>query len=122
MHKTFIASLLIITQTSFAKASDRVLLGNDAMILSPKVFVLAESTQAEEVAVLPTNVSDGIIATLSWTDNNIHRSAKIEVVNITHIEEKSSVVFVTKQWLPYILSGEVLSLPILLTNAKLKLH
>ena len=122
MQKTFIALLLFITQTSFVKASDMVLFGNDALILSPSVFVLAENTQAEEVAILSSDLSDGIIATLSWTDNNVDRRAKIEIVNITNSEEKSSVVIVTKQWLPYTLSGEVLSLPVLLTNAKLKFH
>ena len=122
MQKTLITLLLFITQTSFVKASDMVLFGNDALILSPSVFVLAENTQAEEVAILSSDLSDGIIATLSWTDNNVDRRAKIEIVNITHSEDKSSVVFVTKQWLPYTLSGEVLSLPVLLTNAKLKFH
>ena len=122
MQKTLITLLLFITQTSFVKASDMALFGNDALILSPSVFVLAENTLAEEVAILSSDLSDGIIATLSWTDNNVHRRAKIEIVNITHSEEKSSVVFVTKQWLPYTLSGEVLSLPVLLTNAKLKFH
>ncbi len=115
-----IALVVSVTQPAFATASSSLRAGNDAIILSPKVFVFNENTQAEIVAVLPTDVTDVVIASLSWTDNTGNRRAEIEIVNIIYNEDINSVFFETKQWLPYTLSGEVVSLPILLKNATLK--
>ena len=108
-------------QTSFANASGRFLTSNDALILSPKVFVFNEITLTKPLEVLPAILNDTFIASLSWTDDSGDKWAKIEIVNITHNEDKNTVIVETKQWLPYTLSGEVMSLPVVLKNAKLKL-
>ena len=121
MYKILSSALFILMQTSFANASDRVHVSNEAVILSPKVFVSSRSTLAKPLEVLPTTSNDTVIASLSWTDSTGRKSAKIEIVNITHSEHKNIMIFETKQWLPYTLSGEVVSLPIVLKNAKIKL-
>ena len=121
MNKIFSFALLVITQISFANASDRVYVSNDALILSPKVFVSSKSTLAKPLEVFPTILNETVIALLSWTDNTGDKLAKIEIVNITHNEHKNTMIFETKQWLPYTLSGEVVSLPVVLKNAKINL-
>ena len=121
MYKIFSFALLVITHTSLANASDSVHVSNDAIILSPKVFVSSESTLAKPLEVFPTILNETVIALLSWTDNTGDKLAKIEIVNITHNEHKNTMIFETKQWLPYTLSGEVVSLPVVLKNAKIKL-
>ena len=125
MNKILWVALLVITQTSFsnanANASGRVLVSNDALILSPKVFVFSERALEKPLEVLPITLNETVLASLSWTDNTGDKRAKIEIVNITYNEEKSTIIFETKQWLPYTLSGEVVSLPVVLENAKIKL-
>tara|TARA_A100001011_G_C14087039_1_gene746934 strand:- start:41 stop:409 length:369 start_codon:yes stop_codon:yes gene_type:complete len=121
MHKILIAALLVITQASFASATDEAIADKDAIILSPKVFVFSGNTQFKLLKNIPKDIGNGIIASLSWTGNTGDQRAKIEIVNIAYNEDKGSVVFETKQWLPYTLSGEVVSLPVVLKNAKLKL-
>lgn len=121
MNKVLSFTLLFIMQTSFANASGRFLTSNDALILSPKVFVFNEITLTKPLEVLPAILNDTVIASLSWTDDSGDKWAEIEIVNITHNEDKNTVIVETKQWLPYTLSGEVMSLPVVLKNAKLKL-
>ena len=121
MYKILSFALLVITQASFANASDRVHVSSDALILSPKVFVFSESKLTGALEVLPTILNETVIASLSWTDNTGYKRAKIEIVNITRNEHKNTMIFETKQWLPYTLSGEVVSLPVVLKNAKIKL-
>ena len=122
MYKIFSLALLAIMHTSFANALDRVHVRNSAIILSPTVLVSSESTLAKPLEVLPTTLNDTFIALLSWTDNTGDKLAEIEIVNITHNEHKNTMIFETKQWLHYTLSGEVVSLPVVLKNAKIKLR
>lgn len=120
MAKILSVALLIIAQTCFANASDQVHVRNDALILSPKVFVLQKGTLAKPLEALPIFLNETIIAALSWTDNTGEKRAKIEIVNITYNETNNSMIIETKQWLPYTLSGEVVSLPVVLKNAKIR--
>ena len=97
------AALLVILQASFASATDVVTADKNALILSPKIFVFSGDTQFKLLENIPKDIGDGIIASLSWTDNTGDQRAKIEIVNIAYSEDKSSVVFETKQWLLYTL-------------------
>lgn len=121
MNKILLIAALVITQTSFANAGGKLLVGSDALILSPKIFVLSEGAVAEPLEILPTVLNNTLIASLSWTDDTGAKRATIEIVNITHNEDKDTMIFETKQWLPYTLSGEVVTLPVVLKNAKIKL-
>jgi len=121
MKKFLTAAFLIIMQTSFANATGVRQIDTHALIISPKVFVLSKHKQLKHLEILIAGASDGIVASLKWTDNAGDRSATIEIVNISFSQDKSSLVFQTKQWLPYTLSGEVVSLPVILKNAQLKL-
>lgn len=120
MRRILSFALLVIAQISYASASDGVQDSNDVLILSPKVFVLKEAKLVNPVDFQPLILNDTLIASLSWTDNTGDKRAKIEIVNITFNEDKNSIIFETKQWLPYTLSGEVVSLPVVLKNAKIE--
>lgn len=120
MRRILSFALLVIAQLSYASASDGVQDSNDVLILSPKVFVLNEAKLVNPVDFQPLILNDTLIASLSWTDNTGDKRAKIEIVNITFNEDKNSIIFETKQWLPYTLSGEVVSLPVVLKNAKIE--
>lgn len=120
MRRILSFALLVIAQISYASASDGVQDSNDVLILSPKVFVLNEAKLVNPVDFQPLILNDTLIASLSWTDNTGDKRAKIEIVNITFNEDKNSIIFETKQWLPYTLSGEVVSLPVVLKNAKIE--
>ena len=113
-------ALFVMAQIYYASASDRVQDTNAVLILSPKVFVLNEAKLAKPIEFQATIPNDTLIASLSWTDNTGDKRAKIEIVNITFNEDKNSIIFETKQWLPYTLSGEVVSLPVVLKNAKIE--
>ena len=127
MIKFLSFALLVIVQACLANANANananggVLVSNDALILSPKIFVFSDATLAKHLEDSPTILHDTVIASLSWTDNTGDKRAKIEITNITYNENKNSMIFETKQWLPYTLSGEVVSLPIVLKNARIKL-
>ncbi len=121
MYKIFITALLFITQVTFASAADRVLNDDNVLILSPKVFVFTKDTKLNRFEILPKDARYGVKAWLSWTDNTGSRKAKIEIVKMTYSEDKGHLIFETKQWLPYTLSGEVVSLPVVLKNAELRL-
>ena len=118
MIKILSFALLFIAQTSHANENDNVHVTNDALILSPKVFILNEDKLTGPLEDLPKILNGTASATLSWTDNTGDKHAKIEIVSITYNEEKTSLIFETKQWLPYTLSGEVITLPVVLRNAK----
>lgn len=120
MIKILSFALLVIAKTSYANESDSAHVTSNALILSPKVFVLHEYKLAGPFEVLPKIFNDTVIATLSWTDNTGDKRAKIEIVNITYSDENNNMIFETKQWLPYTLSGEVVTLPVLLKNVKVK--
>lgn len=120
MIKILSFALLVIAQTSYANESYSAHVKGDALILSPKVFVINEDKLARPFEFLQKIFNDTVIATLSWTDNTGNKRAKIEIVNVTYNDEKNNMIFETKQWLPYTLSGEVVTLPVLLKNAKIK--
>ena len=123
MIRILSVALLVTMQAFFANANATggVFVSNDALILSPKVFVFSGSTLAKPLEGSPTILNDTVIASLSWTDNTGDKRAKIEITNITYNENENSMIFETKEWLPYTLSGEVVGFPIVLKNARIKL-
>ena len=120
MRRMLSFALLFIAQISYASASDGVQDSNDVLILSPKVFVLNEANLVKPFDFQPSKLNNTVIASLSWTDSTGDKHAKIEIINITYNGDKTSFIIETKQWLPYTLSGEVVSLPVALKNAKIE--
>ena len=120
MRRILSFALLVMAQMSYASASDGLQEINDGLILSPKVFVLNEANLVKPFDFQPSKLNNTVIASLSWTDSTGDKHAKIEIINITYNGDKTSFIFETKQWLPYTLSGEVVSLPVVLKNAKIE--
>ena len=120
MKRMLSFALLFIAQISYASASDGVQDSNDVLILSPKVFVLNAANLVKPFDFQPSKLNNTVIASLSWTDSTGDKHAKIEIINITYNGDETSFIIETKQWLPYTLSGEVVSLPVVLKNAKIE--
>ena len=117
--KYFLTFFFLGLQSSWVNAGDVGPNLNNAMIVSPNVLIIKGDGGSRNLKDLTSKANNIFTVALSWTDSAGHRSAKVEIVSVIYDRVRKQTVLKTRQWLPYTLSGEIVSLPVVLNNVNM---
>ena len=120
-YKVLLTVLILIIPCTWLSASEVEPTLGTAVIVSPNTLIINDINSVGKLESLINEKQKVVTIYLSWTESEGHRAAEIEIVSAVYNRKGKKIVLETKQWLPYTLSGEVISLPVVLNNINIQI-
>ena len=121
MYKVLLTVLVLNIPCTWLSANEVDPSLRTAVIISPNTLIIRDTKSIGKLESLINKEQKVVTVSLSWTESAGHRTAEVEIVSVIYNRKEKEIVLETKQWLPYTLSGEVISLPVVLNNINIQI-